>query len=103
MVFGSFSAISVYAADNESSEGGSNSSSTNGQTLAEIKELLNAISYEVYTSENKGVEQADKKIVINAANKNNIVLDKTDIDIIIGEFGGKNATSHPVTVTLRGR
>ncbi len=94
MVFGSFSAISVYAADNESS-GNSNGSSTSGQTLAEIKELLNAISYEVYTSEHKGVAQADEKIVIDAANRNNIVLDKTDIDIIIGEFGGKNALFTP--------
>ncbi len=63
-VLGCF-ALPVAANETGSSEGSGSSSST-GQTLAEIKELLNAISYENYASFNQGVPGGKSPIVIDA-------------------------------------
>ena len=76
-VLGCFT-LPLAAAKADSSEGSGTSSSVTGQTLADIRELLNAISYEEYSALYVGVPGGKETIVIDAANKDVINSDKTN-------------------------
>lgn len=94
-VFGCFAAVPAGAAA-VSSSGSSYGSSTTGQTLADIKELLNAISYEEYLSK-YSMGDATESVVIDAVEALNReesdgdykVIDGTSSAEELAKYGGK--------------
>ena len=61
-------------------------------------EVLNTISYGEYLSEHVAVESAKTEIVINAVE--NIAVDKTTANYVIGEYEGVTAVETPGTGTV---
>ena len=94
-VFGCFAAVPAGAATNTSS-GSVGGSSTTGQTLADIKELLNAMSYEEYL-EKYALEDSAEVVVIDAVEALNRdessgdykVIDKNSSAEELAQYGGK--------------
>lgn len=85
-VLGCF-ALPAAAQQAKASEGSGGSSSSTGQTLADIRELLNAISYKEYSDLYVGVPAGEEEIVIDAVN--DINTEKTqdgNYQIISGEL-----------------
>ncbi len=95
--------VTVFAADSVSedieSEDGDTSSVTDS-TLDEIKELLNAISYEEYIARYPDVPAAKEEIIIDAADESNLVLDQTTADWSIKEYDGVQAIYTPTSGTV---
>ncbi len=83
-VLGCFS-LPLAAASADSSESSGTNSSTTGQTLADIRELLNAISYEEYSALYAGVAGGKNTIVIDAVNGINTEKTNADDYEIIGD------------------
>ena len=84
MVSGSM-VLGVSAAD-------SKGTSVTDQTIDEVKELLNAISYEEYLEKNADVPRASKDIVIDATNYDK---DNTDAEVSKGTWDGENGLLLP--------
>ena len=84
-VMGCFS-LPTFAAEASSSSETSSSTTANKSNIDEIRELLNAITYEEYTKINSGVtEKADAPIVVDAIA--DIVADKTTAKYVVATFG----------------
>ena len=97
LVIGSLS-ICVFAAEaGDTQTDSGNNSSVSDSTLADIKELLNAISYSEYLEKHSNVSWASEEIFINATNEANMALDKTDAEWSIREYDGVKAVYTPST------
>ncbi|MBQ8275696.1 MAG: extracellular solute-binding protein [Clostridia bacterium] len=66
--------------------------SVTDQTIDEIRELLNAISYEEYLEDNADVPRAAKDIVINALDYDK---DNTDAAVVVKEWAGEKGLHLP--------
>ena len=84
-VMGCFS-LPTFAAEASSTNDTSSGTTANKSNIDEIRELLNAITYEEYTKINSGVtEKADAPIVVDAIN--DIAADKTNANYVVATFG----------------
>ncbi|MGN1048732.1 MAG: hypothetical protein ACI4QZ_09010, partial [Eubacteriales bacterium] len=74
--------------DSGSKDTGKGSSSVSDKSIEDVRELLNAISYDEYSKKYAGVPRASEEIMIEAKNYD---TDKTDADVYVtSEYAEKN-------------
>lgn len=95
-VVGSFTTV-TFAAQSDAGESNQESlnNSNSGQSLSEIKELLNAITYDEYlkNENNRKVPKATQTIVLDAADINNIVSYSLDVSSGVYKVGDEGFES----------